>query len=96
MRLDNGPRAILDQSEGIPGISHFDAGDLVSELYVHPYGDYLLSLNYTTGVVSLTADHRRLRPDISFDLGLGRSPIRRSGLAVTKRSRQTAGAHYFM
>ncbi len=71
LHLDNGPRAILDQSEGIPGISHMNADDLISELMVHPYGDYLFTLNYTTGVMKLTLDHRELRPDLELDLGLG-------------------------
>ena len=71
MRLDHGPRAILDQSESIPGITHFNAGDLISELFVHPYGDFMFTLNYTTGVISLSFDHRYLRPDMSFELGIG-------------------------
>jgi hypothetical protein len=71
MHLDKGPRAILDQNKGIPGISHYNADDLLSELLVHPYGDFMFTINYTEGIISISSDHRHLRPDIQIDLGLG-------------------------
>ena len=71
MHLGNGPRAILDQSKSIPGISHYHSDGLINELLVHPYGDFMFTINYNEGSLSLSKDHRELRPDLHIDLGLG-------------------------
>ena len=71
MHLGNGPRAILDQSTSIPGISHYHSDNLINELLVHPYGDFMFTVNYHDGSLSLSRDHRELRPDLHIDLGIG-------------------------
>lgn len=71
LRLDQNTRGVLDLDPTIPGVSHFYASDFITDLGVHPYGDFFFIIHGINGTISLTADHRELRPDLkgTFDLG---------------------------
>ena len=62
---------LFDQSTSIPGISHYYSNGLINELLVHPYGDFMFTINFHEGSISLSRDHRSLRPDLHIDLGFG-------------------------
>lgn len=62
---------ILDIDPTIPGVTHVGVDGLISTIQMHPYGDFLILLQGSQGVLSLLTDHSSVRPERSLDLGYG-------------------------
>ena len=50
LRLEQTNRGVLDIDQSIPGISHISASGLITQLGVHPYGDFLYLVHGDEGV----------------------------------------------
>lgn len=68
---DGSSKQIVDVDRTVPGTTAIFIGDLISDLETHPNGDYVFTVNSSSGTVSIIASDTALTPSHTVDLGAG-------------------------
>ncbi len=75
VRLNRGPATgearILDSDETVPGVTGIYVDDIVSDLESDPAGRFVISVNATSGTLSIIVDDFALQPALVIEPGLG-------------------------
>lgn len=68
---DADPKRILDVDRTIPGITAVYIGDLISDVESHPDGDFVFTVNSSSGTLSIVDDDGASTARATVDLGAG-------------------------
>jgi hypothetical protein len=71
MSLQPNQRQLLDLDDSIPGTSLLYTQTIVSDLHVHPYGDFVIALQGSQGTLALIDEHQELQTQLRIDLNQG-------------------------
>ena len=71
INITKGSRAFNDLDRTIPGLTPLGLDGLITDIGVHPYGDFMMIVLGPQGLLSLVDDHELLRPELNLDLGVG-------------------------
>jgi hypothetical protein len=71
INITKGSRAFNDLDRTIPGLTPLGLDGLITDIGVHPYGDFMMIVLGPQGLLSLVDDHDLLRPELNLDLGVG-------------------------
>ncbi len=67
---DVDPKRVLDVDRSIPGITAVFVDDLITDVVAHPFGDFIATVNSTTGSLSLILDEGDVVPALRVELGV--------------------------
>ncbi|MCA9546901.1 MAG: hypothetical protein KC613_20990, partial [Myxococcales bacterium] len=67
---DVDPKRILDVDRSIPGITAVFVDDLISDVISHPLGDFVATVNSTTGSLTVIPDESHVAGNLRVELGV--------------------------